>query len=290
VGVLINRIVSLAVFSALSLATVPVGAVAAQRAGDEMVPIPAGHFTMGSSADELARNKVPDNFAVLERPAHEVTVPSFLLAKHDVTRGEFAAFVAETRYSAAGCNVWDGITWSMVATASWQNPGFEQSDSHPVVCVNLADVNAYIDWYSKKTGRAYRLPSETEWEYAARAGTTTARYWGDDASTQCTYANGSSLTYARAFPKEPDVERGCSDGYVYTSPAGSFAPNPWGLYDMLGDVWQWTSGCAKHGTDCTIHFYRGGSWYDGPWLLRAATRNGGRAADRYNSVGFRLAL
>jgi formylglycine-generating enzyme required for sulfatase activity len=269
---------------------------------DNMMVIPAGHFMMGSTPAEATRDKVAPEFAALQYPQHAVSVPSFLLAKHDVTRGEFAAFVTATAYVAAGCNVWNGFTWTMVATASWKSPGFDQTDRDPVVCVSLADVDAYARWYSQKMGRTFRLPSEAEWEYAARAGRSTSRYWGDDSAQQCTYANGSSLTYGKKFPQEPDINRACADGYVYTSPVGSFQPNAWGLYDMLGDAWQWTSDCAHKGYDgapadgsawmtgkCTSHFYRGGSWYDGPWLLRAATRNGGKTGDRYNGVGFRLA-
>jgi formylglycine-generating enzyme len=276
-------------------------AVAAAETAD-MALIPAGHFMMGSTPAEATRDKVTPEFAELQLPQHEVSVPSFLLAKHDVTRAEFAAFVSATGYASVGCNVWDGFKWAMVATASWQSPGFDQTDRDPVVCVSLADVDAYARWYSTKMGRVFRLPSEAEWEYAARAGTTTSRYWGDDPAQQCAYANGSSLTYASKFTQEPDINRACADGYLYTSPVGAFKPNAWGLYDMLGDVWQWTSDCAHKGYDgapadgsawmtgkCTAHFYRGGSWYDGPWLLRAATRNGGKVGDRYNGVGFRLA-
>jgi formylglycine-generating enzyme len=292
-----------AALAALVLTMVPYGSPAASPSQDDFVVIPVGHFTMGSTAADTKRDKVTDEFAVLEYPAHEVTVPAFLLGRYDVTVGDFAKFVDDTGYdTSGGCNVWDGFKWTKTPGAGWRKPGFEQTDRHPVVCVSIADVNAYAAWYSKKMGRAYRLPSEAEWEHAARAGTTTSRYWGDDPSVQCTYANGSSLTYAAAFPQEPDVERGCADGYVYTSPAGTFKPNPWGLYDMLGDVWQWTSDCANKGYNgapsdgsawmtghCGTHFYRGGSWYDGPWLLRAATRNGGYVNERYNGVGFRLA-
>jgi sulfatase modifying factor 1 len=275
--------------------------LAATQAGD-MIVIPAGHFTMGSDAIERAHNDAMKDLARHEQPRHEVTVASFLLAKFDVTRGEFAEFVAQTGYTSVGCNVWDGFKWSAVATASWKNPGFEQTDRDPVVCVNAADVDAYIRWYSAKTGEKYRLPSEAEWEYAARAGTTTSRFWGDDLAQQCTYANGSALSYSKAFPQEPDVNRSCSEGYVYTSPVGTYQPNPWGLYDMAGDAWQWTADCWNNsyagapadGTawttgDCALRPYRGGSWYDGPWQLRSAMRNDGKIDGRYNGVGFRLA-
>lgn len=267
-----------------------------------MIAIPGGHFVMGSSAGETSKLGIPDKFAHRELPQHEVAIVPFFLAKHDVTRGEFARFVAGTGYVSTGCNVWDGFRWTYVDVASWKSPGFEQTERDPVVCVSRGDAQAYIRWYARKTGQAYRLPSEAEWEYAARAGSTTIRYWGDDDARQCTYANGSSLTYSERFPKEPDINRKCADGYVYTSPVESYRPNAWGLYDMLGDVWQWTADCAHDNyigapSDgsawtsgaCNEYIYRGASWYDGSWLLRSATRHTGGRYDRYNGVGFRLA-
>jgi len=134
-------------------------AVAAAETAD-MALIPAGHFMMGSTPAEATRDKVTPEFAELQLPQHEVSVPSFLLAKHDVTRAEFAAFVSATGYASVGCNVWDGVKWAMVARASWQSPGFDQTDRDPVVCVSLADVDAYARWYSTKMGRVFRLPSE----------------------------------------------------------------------------------------------------------------------------------
>ena len=278
-------------------ARVPTGAQ------DDMVPIPAGSFLMGSSEAETASNHVLQEFAAHEHPLHEVRVSAFLLARRDVTRGEFAEFARSAGYSpSSGCHVWDGYQWRETATASWRSPGFDQTDQDPVVCVNRSDIEAYIKWRSQETGRAYRLPTEAEWEYAARAGTSTSRFWGDDVSKQCAFANGAAESYSRRFPQEPDVNHACSDGYVFTSPVGSFAPNPWGLSDMLGDVWQWTADCgnasydgapsdgsAWSSGDCVHHVYRGGSWFDGPWLIRSATRHFGDVDRRFNGTGFRLA-
>jgi|HubBroStandDraft_1064217.scaffolds.fasta_scaffold00135_4 hypothetical protein len=117
---------------------------------DEMVVIPAGRFIMGSNAAETTREAVPDQYAVWERPQHEVTLKSFLLAKHPVTRGQFAKFAAETGHSSSGAYVYNGGTFGFSATASWQSPGFEQTDRHPVVCVSHEDAEAYIRWYSQK--------------------------------------------------------------------------------------------------------------------------------------------
>jgi formylglycine-generating enzyme len=277
-------------------------------AADDMVAIPSGHFIMGSTPEDSTRDKVEAHFSAREYPAHDVTIASFRLAAHDVTRAQFAAFIDATGYVADNCNVFDGFKWAYEASANWRNPGFAQTDRDPVVCVSFEDAKAYVAWYSRTTHKAYRLPSEAEWEYAARAGSVTSRYWGDDIARQCLYANGSSLEYSKAFPQEPDVNRTCSDRFVYTSPVGSFRANPWGLYDMIGDVWQWTADCTHKNyagapTDgrawttgnCKYHRNRGGSWYDGPWLLRSATRNGTFVSPelpngRYNGVGFRLAM
>jgi|HubBroStandDraft_1064217.scaffolds.fasta_scaffold00213_28 sulfatase modifying factor 1 len=267
---------------------------------EEMAVIPAGHFTMGSSSAETTRETVPDSEAVWERPQHDVKLKSFLLAKHAVTRGEFGKFVAETNYSAKGCYSWDGSKWNMSATASWQSPGFEQTDQHPVVCVSHDDAEAYIKWYSQKTGRVYRLPSEAEWEYAARAGTATARYWGDSSTGQCDYANGPDLTAKDKYSGWTVAD--CRDGYVYTAPVGSFRANAWGLYDMLGNVWQWTSDCWNESYtgapldgsawttgNCGWRVVRGGSWRDYPRNLRSAVRNWSDAGLRNYIAGFRLA-
>lgn len=288
--------------SSLAFAAFVLAATTSAAADDDMIAVPAGHFVMGSTVGQTTRDKVDGQFAASEYPAHSVTVATFLLAAHDVTRAEFSAFVGATGYASEGCNVWDGFKWTYQTSANWRNPGFVQADRDPVVCVSADDANAYIAWYSRTNGRTYRLPTEAEWEYAARAGTTTSRYWGDDVNRQCLNANGAALEYSKAFPQEADVNRSCSDTFVHTSPVGALAANPWGFYDMIGDVWQWTADCShkdyvgapNDGTawmtgTCRYRRYRGGSWYDGPWLLRSAARNGGLPNGRYNGVGFRLA-
>jgi sulfatase modifying factor 1 len=279
-----------------------------------MARIPAGRFEMGSTVEEAAHDHVIPMIAEGERPRHPVSVAAFLMGRHDVTRGEFARFVAATGYEPdPGCQVWYGAIKSGFRTgASWRDPGYAQTDRHPVVCVNRVDIDAYVAWLSKKAGRAYRLPTEAEWEYASRAGTAGSRYWRDDLARQCAFANGASRTYARAlpepafylkdFPQSLDTNTACADGYVFTSPVGAFRPNPFGLYDMLGNVWQWTADCRTAGHEgapadararldpgCAGAVWRGGAWYDGPWLLRHSIPKNGRSASRDNGVGFRLA-
>jgi formylglycine-generating enzyme required for sulfatase activity len=266
---------------------------------EEMAVISSGHFSMGSSEEESSREHDPR--AKAELPVHDVTVRSFALAKHDVTRAEFGRFVSETGYDATGgCYLFDGETFGMDASKDWRNPGFKQSDRDPVVCVNWDDAHAYISWLSGKTGHPYRLPSEAEWEYAARAGTTTARFWGDDAGKQCSYANGADQSTKAQFPSWHVAD--CTDGYAFTAPVGTFQPNSWGLYDMLGNVWQWTEDCwndsytgaPSDGSvwlsgDCVKRIARGGSWHFPPPVLRAAFRGTVVSGLRRYDFGFRLA-
>src|ERR1700683_2887633 len=168
------------------------------RACPEMVVIPAGSFTMGSSSEEktwAASHGATLGSVTDEAPQHAVAVPAFAMGKYDVTRGEYAAFVRETGYPAGdGCGA--GIDgWNKQPRVSWQKPGFTQSDRDPVVCVSWQDAQAYVAWLNHKVRRMsaagdgpYRLPSEAEWEYAARAGTTTKFWWGDEVNDAPSHA------------------------------------------------------------------------------------------------------
>jgi formylglycine-generating enzyme required for sulfatase activity len=261
----------------------------------KMVVVPAGAFTMGSSASEKswAASHGGDLESVAdESPQHVVSLPSFALGKYDVTRGEYAAFVRETGYPAGdGCGP-DSFKWNKQAGVSWQKPGFSQTDRDPVVCVSWPDARAYVAWLNGKVRRQasasgdgpYRLPSESEWEYAARAGTTTRFWWGDDDS-------GAS---GHAWYKEN------SGGQ--THPVGAKPASPFGLYDMVGNVWQWTEDCyadsyanaptdgsAVEGGNACLRVDRGGSWLYPLWLLRPATRERNPADYRDIIMGFRLA-
>jgi formylglycine-generating enzyme required for sulfatase activity len=253
----------------------------------EMVVIPPGSFIMGISPEDVAREKILDVFAKIEGPPHVVTVGhAFALGKYHVTRGEFASFVKETGYDAAnGCFVRGEEHIALDLKRNWLDPGFAQTDRDPVVCVSYEDALQYVAWLNRKLnaeGRStqghvsgpYRLPSEAEWEYAARAGTTTERYWGDDIAKTCEYANGADLTARETIPNWPTrwLVSPCHDGYAYTSPVGSFKPNQFGLYDMLGNAAQMTADCWNIGyggapTDggvwttgnCQSHPVRGGT-------------------------------
>jgi len=232
----------------------------------ETVLIPVGTFQMGAPEAESKREGTED-WDKDASPMHEVTIAKpFWLGKYPVTRGEFAAFAADTGR--------DGEPWA--------SPGFAQDDRHPVVRVSHADALAYLGWPSQKTGQTWRLPSEAEWEYAARAGTTTARYWGNAAGKPGEHAHFAS-----------------SDG---TCPAGSFPPNRFGLHDMLGNVWEWTAdawhdnyrGAPADGSVWMAageadRVVRGGSWRNVARAVRAAGRNHYAPANRYGDFGFRPA-
>lgn len=272
----------------------------------EMVVVQQGRFTMGAPAGEEARADLPSELRGRSAPQHSVTIRHKLaIAKFNVTRDEYAQFVAETnRPDPDSCDtvVATGTVFSIATNGNWHSPGFPQTGSDPVVCVSWDDAQAYVAWLSGKTGHVYRLPTEAEWEYAARAGTTTARYGSDNPAEICRYTNVGDLDYSEQHPGDSGVNRACRDGYVFTSPAGSFPPNQFGLSDMLGNVLEWnedcwnanysgapTDGAAWQSGDCGRRVMRGGSWDADLSVVRSASRRGIRTSTRNNSVGFRVA-
>ena len=293
--------------------TTPAGGFKDHEHGPEMVVVPAGRFKMGSAPAEIAdlarasgngdTGAYTDGSAeahpggadwwTTEGPRHEVTIASpFAVGRYPVTRGQFNAFVAGSGYEPeAGACVWTGTTFEHDSNASWRAPGFAQGDDHPVVCVNWHDAQAYAAWLSRVTGKTYRLPSEAEREYATRAGTTTPFWWGASISPgQARYGGGMVYRDCR-----PDECRG-------TASVGGFDPNPWGLYQVHGNVWEWCQDCwhenydgapangsAWTTPDSARRVIRGGSWVLYPELLRAANRLYNPATGRSHDLGFRLA-
>jgi formylglycine-generating enzyme required for sulfatase activity len=256
-----------------------------------MTIIPAGEFTMGSPPDELYANGTETQ--------HRVTIGYPLaVGKYNVTRGEFAAFVAATDYDAnegTGCNADLGKGFERDPDADWRNPGFPQTDDDPVVCVNFYDATAYAAWLSQRTGHKYRLPTDAEWEYATRGGTTTMYYWGNEIGTGHANCDGCNA--------DPHERR--------TTPGGTFPPNAFGLYDMSGNVWKWLADCWNNSYlgapadgsawlsgNCSLRSRRSGSWFNltapragdprEPGRLRAAGRFGSMPHLRYSSFGFRV--
>ncbi len=273
----------------------------------DLVPIPAGQFVMGVGPAEELREGVPLNLRHLAEPRHRVEiVQSFGLAKYLVTRAEFAAFVRDSEYRPPkGCfTILNGKTRVNSPLYDWENPGFLQTDRDPVICVNYADAEAYVTWLSKRTGDHYRLPTEAEWEYAVRAGTTTARYWGDDRDGEREHSNIADLSLRRVL-KSDTASNGYvpwDDGFPFTSPVGTFRPNPFGLFDMLGNVWEWVDDCwngnymgapsdgsAWKSGDCSRRVLRGASWGNFPNAARSGLRGSSDIGIRSAYYGFRVA-
>jgi formylglycine-generating enzyme required for sulfatase activity len=220
-----------------------------------MVPLPAGSFVMGSNGDPT------------ERPPHRVSVAAFAIGREEVTQAEWAACAA-----AGGCR--------------YKGEGAATPD-RPMGNLSWDDAQQYVQWLAAKTGKPYRLPTEAEWEYAARAGTTTSYYWGNEVGV------------AKADCK------GCGGAYAaeHAAAVDAFPPNPWGLYGMLGGVAEWVEDCwhtsyAKAPADgspwraphCTSHVLRGGSWMNPPPDLTVSNRNFYDASVRYVANGLRVAL
>ena len=270
----------------------------------EMVVIPAGRFVMGAVPAEEESEKLPENFRNRSQPQHGVEVAGFSAGKFEVTRGQYRAFVEATGRSSAGdCFVWTGRGFEMDQAKDWRNPGYAQEDPHPVACVSWEDAKAYVVWLSVRTGKAYRLLTEAEWEYTARAGTTTRRFWGEDGDQSCAYANGADQTTKAQVPGAANwLVANCNDRYAYTAPVGSYRANAFGLYDMLGNVGEWTEDCwnenynsaptdgrAWMAGNCSQRVLRGGSWSSFPRSLRAAYRGRLTTAFRSGDIGFRVA-
>jgi formylglycine-generating enzyme required for sulfatase activity len=262
-----------------------------------MVVIPAGKFVMGSPPGEAGRfNR--------EGPLHSVTFAKpFAMGQFEVTRGEFAAFVRATDHKvAAGCRVYKG-EWKTGPDRSWYDPGIPQGAQHPIVCLNWKDAKAYVAWLAVETKKPYRLPTEAEWEYAARAGTKDARFWKKGSAAACKWAN----VYDRRAKGDhgfPWGEHACDDGFAHTAPVGRFKANAFGLHDVLGNVWEWVDDCWNgnydgapkdgsawtKGNDCSKRTIRAGSWNSQPEQVRLAHRNGAAPKYRNFNLGFRVAL
>jgi len=254
----------------------------------EMVVIPPGRLNMGSPPTERGRFDS-------EGPQHVVALQSFALGRFDVTQKEFSAFLAKTGYQPAPCDTIMGKSWRSLGDGLVYPPGTADLREQPAICVNVRDVEAYLDWLNRKVGATngkgrYRLPSEAEWEYAARANTVTSRWWGEPVGVNNANCHGCGSQWDNTL----------------IAPAGSFGPNPFGLYDILGNVWQWTADCWNESYagapadgrpwltgDCTRRVIRGGSWSNLPVFIRSAARGKasieGHDFDLFSYVGFRVA-
>jgi formylglycine-generating enzyme required for sulfatase activity len=282
--------------------------------------IPPGEFLMGSTEADLEKllRMYPNakrEWYTPELPQHRVRITRpFWLARCQLTRGQFAAFVRDTGYKTEGEAdgkggwSWNDSTgkWEQDPKITWRTPGFDQTDEHPVLVVSWNDAKAYCAWLSKRTGKTVRLPTEAEWEFACRAGTTTWYYSGDDPETLAKVGNVADGTLKRHFPKWQWETISAEDGYVFTAPVGKFQPNAFGLYDMHGNAWDWTE--DRHSSDYyqqvarsivedptgppsgSSRVVRGGSWYNHAGYCRSAFRYLFHPSSRNHFIGFRLVV
>jgi len=246
-----------------------------------MIVLPPGEFTMGSPASEQGH-------LANEGPLHRVRIAaSFAVSRYPVTMGEFARFVAETHHDMGeACFTMEHGEYKLRAWRDYLHVGFPQTRNGPALCVNFADAQAYVAWLSKKTGHSYRLLSEAEYEYANRAGTATAYWWGGDIGRGRTNCDGCGSRWDNR----------------QLAPVGSFAPNPFGLYDTTGNTLSWLADCwtadyarapadgsADMNGDCDLHDLRGGSLHSPPRALRSAARSRHWFSLRNITVGLRIA-
>ena len=263
--------------------------------------VPAGQFMMGSklAPEEIVRRLGgEEEWFRDEHPRHAVSITkAFYIGAYPVTRGQFAAFVTSTKHQTTAeregwSYVWEGDKWEKAKGASWRKPGFDQTDGHPVVCVSWDDATAFCRWLSGRAGSvavpgrnaAVRLPTEAEWEYACRAGSTMLFHCGDDKDDLGRYAwyseNSDNRTHA----------------------VGQKQPNAWSLHDMHGNVWEWCAdwyaeSYANAGSrdpagpvSGSSRVLRGGSWFNYPRDCRAAYRFRITPVGRYSILGFRVVV
>jgi formylglycine-generating enzyme required for sulfatase activity len=291
-----------------------------------LLRIPAGEFVMGSEepiaslhkAYPLAENYRLENLSD-EAPAHKVRITQpFYMGATEVTVGQFRQFVARSGYvpesmadgtGGYGYNAQYDASKSQRGDAfegrdvrySWQNPGFAQTDAHPVVNVTWNDAQALAAWLSQQEGRSYRIPTEAQWEYAARGTTTTRYHCGNDPKCLLQVANTFDGAAQAFWPQFAANALPGNDGYAFTAPVASFAPNAFGLYDMHGNAWEWTQDLygedyyakspvddPKGPDDGQVYVRRGGSWHTWSLYARSSYRNWNSAQTRYTLVGIRL--
>jgi formylglycine-generating enzyme required for sulfatase activity len=273
----------------------------------ELALVPPGQFMLGSAPD--APELVADTG---EAPAVQLSFSRpFLVSKREITVGEFRRFVDATgAKSAPGCRVWSGGQWVQDHGRGWSDPGFAAAprDDEPVVCVSWDDARAYAEWLSAESGKRYRLPSEAEWEYVARGGTSFPRYWGENDSREdlalslaCDNANVYDASAVDAL-RLPWPNARCDDRASALAPVGQHKPNAFGVYDIIGNAREWVMDCytasymgrpldARAWTwqgGCELKGVRGGSWASRPRDARAPARGAEPTAHRQSDLGFRV--
>lgn len=280
-------------------AVIPLPGLAPEVTPLTMSYIPNGKFQMGTPAEQMI-------YGTDELQHKVILTKPYWIGKYEVTNSQFVAFTAATGYVTDAEKEGNGIIlnmttleWENAAGITYKNPGqFPMEPDTPVTLVSWNDAQAFCQWLSGITGRHFRLPTEAEWEYACRAGTSTIRFTGDSKESLEGYVNSMDAAF-----KASDDRWECfnwNDGYVFVAPVRrAVKPNPWGLYDMLGNVFEWCydgyddypSGEVVDpvGPETSIRVRRGGGWYGGPWRCRSANRNWNNPTERYTHMGFRVA-
>ncbi|MFK7853997.1 MAG: formylglycine-generating enzyme family protein [Granulosicoccus sp.] len=274
------------------------------------VPLSGGTFTMGCS-------KSDSQCQSYEKPAHSVSVDSFAMTKTEITVSQFSDFVNATGYVTdaeknaggnKGCFVWSdggGISrsssrWGWKAGTNWRKPGYAQKGNFPVTCVSWNDSVAYAKWLSNKSGRHFTLPTEAQWEYAARAGSDARYVASNNANSLCAHANVADRSLSPTGSKWSD-RVACNDNYWFSAPVSSFKPNKLGLHDMQGNVWEWVddvwassfkntprNGMANTQGKSSDRVLRGGAWDGDEKRLRISNRSKASTSNRAAMTGFRL--
>ncbi|MEM7733835.1 MAG: SUMF1/EgtB/PvdO family nonheme iron enzyme [Pseudomonadota bacterium] len=262
-----------------------------------MVALAGGSLLMGAPEDGIRAG----DFTADQRPQRVVQIAPFAVGRHEVTRTQFVAFLNASDHTlASGCLTWEDGTSQERDDRSYKNPSYEQAGDHPVVCISWNDAQAYVGWLSQETGQPYRLLSEAEWEYAARAGTDTRFFFGPDVEAICRYEN---IGDAEALTRWPNWETTmCRDGALFTAPVGSYDPNPFGLHDLYGNAREWVGDCWHNTYDnapdtaepwidvgCERRVIRGGSWDSKPSLVASSWRYSLAPNTRHMLYGFRVA-
>jgi len=265
----------------------------------DMIVVRGGEFVMGADGGEEGRPEGPPRTVRIKR--------DFAIGKHEVTNAEFRAFVSATGYEAEkGCRGKFGGEWENHPESFWADLmlGQDSKPDHPVACVSWLDARAYVEWLARTTGQPYRLPTEAEWEYAARAGGAGSFTWGADPQAACAYANVYDLSADPVHDFGWPVAA-CDDGFPTLAPVGMFKPNAFGLHDVAGNVWEWVEDCyvepytAELPTDgsalyvppgqCDRRSVRGGSWITRPDRQRLTFRGRDPEDIHYTFFGFRVA-
>lgn len=268
----------------------------------ELVVLPAGRLRLGTDR----AIQIPTEVSAELEPVEVRIDRPFAIGRFEVTRAQYAAFARATgRHDRpVRCRTWVEARQGFAdLEIPWHAPNVPAAkrDDHPATCIDWHDARAYVEWLSAETGQRYRLPSEVEWEYAAKAGSVTLRPWGNDPARGCRFANAHDRATARRYPLAWTVI-GCDDGFADIAPVGRLAPNAFGLHDLLGNVWEWAEDCSSTSYTgrpldqrawvweggCTRRVQRGGGWITGPERTRSGFHGDGEASDRADFAGLRV--